>query len=292
MKRGWAALTAVLVVGPAAGGEKILNGGFELGSFVGWTAATTLGDELEPWVIDGFGFFQNGGPFEGAHWGQNGFDGCGPGEYTLTQRVFVEADSVATFSWAERIQWDLTFGATLPRTYTVLVEDTEVYSFSLDPGTTGDTGYVQHTVDVSSFGGDFAEVTFREDVPECFTGPAQFSIDSVSLFTEDAEVTVACETSCLIECPGGRIVYVLSGHNDGDADALITADLVTPGPVLPLLSATVPPGPFELTRVQALPRNRPPPAQCPMDLTVEATITGAGGGLASVSCTVTAVRPD
>jgi hypothetical protein len=55
----------------------------------------------------------------------------------------------------------------------------------LPPGTTGDTGYVTHYVDLlaaaPSIAGQTVRINFHEYVPQTFTGPAQFDLDGASL---------------------------------------------------------------------------------------------------------------
>lgn len=117
-------------------------------------------------------------------------------------------------------------------------------------------------------------------------------IHQIDLGLDPPAVTLACETSRLIECPGGSVVYVLSGDNNGAADADVTVDLVTPGPRPEILSTTVPPGPYELIRVFDFPPTLPPIDLCPLTLSVEATIDDGGGESATAVCEFEVVRPN
>ncbi|MHC5157872.1 MAG: hypothetical protein ACYSOZ_07220 [Planctomycetota bacterium] len=60
-----------------------------------------------------------------------------------------------------------------------------VYTFQLQPGTQGDTGYVTHSVDLldlaPSIAGQTVRINFHEYIPEFYTGPAQFDLDGISL---------------------------------------------------------------------------------------------------------------
>jgi hypothetical protein len=102
----------------------------------------------------------------------------------------------AVLEWEERLRWDmLNFGgSTLPRTYAVRVEPAgggpalaTLYAASLEPGTLGDTGYVYHAVDVIGAGvppGVTVDLVWRQDIPQTFTGPAQFEFDAVRFTCE------------------------------------------------------------------------------------------------------------
>ncbi|MHC4882648.1 MAG: hypothetical protein ACYTCV_08625 [Planctomycetota bacterium] len=171
------------------------NGGFETGEFIPWVAVTGPGDELTPWNIgNGIGSMDGGHPFEGALWAQNGFDGSDGLYYDLYQETTIPACAPsAILTWSERIQWDMVpYGATLPREYVVSVQPAGggtplaiVYTFQLQPGTQGDTGYVTHSVDLldlaPSIAGQTVRINFHEYIPEYYTGPAQFDLDGISL---------------------------------------------------------------------------------------------------------------
>ncbi|MEO2047576.1 MAG: hypothetical protein ABGX16_13505 [Pirellulales bacterium] len=91
----------------------------------------------------------------------------------------------------------MTFGAALARDYEVQIRDPAtnavletVFSFTTgDPAITpvGDTGWQSHTADLSTFGGQTVRLTFREQIPESFTGPAQIEFDAITLFYEPAD---------------------------------------------------------------------------------------------------------
>jgi hypothetical protein len=60
-----------------------------------------------------------------------------------------------------------------------------LFAMNLNPGTTGDTGYVSHNVDLiaanPAIAGQKVRINFHEYIPETFTGPAQFDLDGISL---------------------------------------------------------------------------------------------------------------
>ncbi|MHC4157495.1 MAG: fibronectin type III domain-containing protein [Planctomycetota bacterium] len=172
------------------------NGGFENENFSPWTIIAGPGDELTPWDVSngGTGYFANAEPLEGDFLAQNGFDGTAGLFYDIYQEIVIPAcTSSAVLNWSERIQWDMVWwGATRPRKYMVSVQPAGggaplaiLYSKMLNPGTSGDTGYVSHSIDLLSavpgISGQTVRVNFHEDIPETFTGPAQFDLDAVSL---------------------------------------------------------------------------------------------------------------
>lgn len=174
-----------------------VNNGFETGDFAGWTTVNGTGSELTPWNVStgGTGWFGNGFPAEGTFFAQNGFDGDAGLFYDIYQEVTIPADATsAQLSWKERIQWDLlSFGpATLPRLYEVTIQPTgggvpiaTLFTMTLDPGTVGDTGYVAHSVDLlvaaPGINGSTVRINWHEEIPETYTGPAQFDLDDICL---------------------------------------------------------------------------------------------------------------
>jgi hypothetical protein len=168
----------------AAPVELITNGGFETGSFVGWTPSTTIGTPYcSTWIINACNF---GAPTEGSSAAWNGFDGSGPGVYRLDQTVTIPAGP-ATLTWDDYAWASLLF-ATLPRTAEVQIRDASgvtvlatPHSFTAPAGTLTDTGWVSHSVDVSAFAGQTVQITFLQTIPENFSGPGGYGLDNVHL---------------------------------------------------------------------------------------------------------------
>jgi subtilisin family serine protease len=181
------------------GGSELQNGGFETGDFTGWTIVTGPGGELQPWTLatSGSGSFGNGMPFEGTYFAQNGFDGEAGLYYDIYQEIAISGGaSYAQLEWSERLQWDTTYGATIARPYEVTLQSAGggppiaiLFSTTLPPGTTGDTGYVTHFVDLLAaapgIAGQTVRINFHQYIPETYTGPAQFDLDGVSLTVID-----------------------------------------------------------------------------------------------------------
>lgn len=174
----------------AAQTNLIANGGFETGDFTGWTAATTLASPLCAWRFSSCGWFNYVTPTSdgGSYFADNGFDGSGPGTYTLSQVVAIPAGP-ATLTWEDYVQASYNGAA---RTNEVRVLDAAgtttlatIYSYTV-PGaySSVDTGWIQHSVDVSMFAGQAVEIAFVQTVPQDFTGPAEYDIDNVQLLAD------------------------------------------------------------------------------------------------------------
>jgi hypothetical protein len=168
--------------------ELITNGGFEQG-FTGWSATTTLSSPLCAWSVGPVGPCLGDPPATdgGSNYASNGFDGNGPGTYTLAQTVTIPAGT-ATLSWEDDFQ--ATYGGT-SRTTEVRILDASgtttlgtVYSYAVP--FFAFTGWVQHSVDVSGFAGQTVQVAFVQTIPQTFTGPAGMGIDNVSLLADPA----------------------------------------------------------------------------------------------------------
>lgn len=184
--------------------ELLANGSFETGNFSGWTAFTT-GAPFGPWRVDGAGFGMGFGmlrtePQEGSKVAWNGFEGFGPMTFVMFQNVTIPADKNATLQWNDRAQWNFTvaFFASKTRVYEVRIQDPltgevleVVYRFETgtqDTNPTGNTGWLEHSADLSAYAGQTIRLAFFVDVPENLTGPGQLEIDGVSLLAEDPEV--------------------------------------------------------------------------------------------------------
>ncbi|MDO8587873.1 MAG: HYR domain-containing protein [Armatimonadota bacterium] len=195
------------------------NGGFETGDFSGWTIVTGPGYEFQPWTLASYGsgsWFGNGVPAEGNYFAQNGFDGESGLYYDIYQEVAIPiAAASAQLEWSDRLQWDTTFGATVERPYQVTLQPAGggtplaiLFLTALPPGTTGDTGYVTHSIDLLAaapgIAGQTVRINFHESIPESSMGPAQFDLDGVALTvvenaeTYDVYMGDSCESMSLI----------------------------------------------------------------------------------------------
>ena len=200
----------------------IVNGGFETGNFSGWTVNTPV-NPLAPWTVSAAG--TNGtlttiSPPEGNYDAWNGFDGGGPIEFTMYQDVSIPACTVDTLTWKDRTQWNVNGQ---PRTLQVQVRDpatnailSTVYSFSTT-STSGDTGWLSHGVNLSSYAGSNVRIYFVESIPENLTGPGQIEFDAISLTAGSSA------GSHVVTLGAGQVVNAIDFDNlfsTGEADLL------------------------------------------------------------------------
>ena len=106
-------------------GNLLTNCGFETGDFTGWVTSDLASPLVPLQVVTGGinlypGLFITA-PTEGTYAAGHGFDGS-PGTIEIGQDVTLPADSITTLRFDYRGAWDLTFGATVDRTFEVVVE--------------------------------------------------------------------------------------------------------------------------------------------------------------------------
>jgi hypothetical protein len=189
-----AVAACLAIASPASAAELVTNGGFETGTFSGWTT-TEPTFPLAPWKVataadpdvSGFGVFVAPSPPEGTYDALNGFDGS-PGHFTLSQTISIPAATTASLTWQDRLQYEHSGQARLlevkilnPATDAVL---TTPYTYTTQPNDTRvDTGWQSRTADLSAFSGQTVKLVFDETIPENFTGPAQAELDAISVQT-------------------------------------------------------------------------------------------------------------
>lgn len=200
-------VAAGLISSQVSAVEIVTNGGFETGSLSGWTTAgvpagSTVGAcgggaNTRDWNVSSTGAATNcddpGAPNGGSFAAYNMFDAgtTAPLSYDLMQVVALPGSlSSATLSWDEAFSW--TFSGTLPRIFSVEFYDStftsllgSVYSRTVAPGTSGFTGWVNQSFDVTSLlaasSGSSVGLQFSVSIPETWTGPAGMGLDNVSL---------------------------------------------------------------------------------------------------------------
>jgi hypothetical protein len=232
--------TVVAEGNPGLSGN-LTNGSFETGDFTGWTVLET-GAPFSPWQVTGasfgggFGMFPTD-PQDGSFEAWNGFDGAGPMEFLMCQDVTIPGDvSSAVLEWSDRVQWNFGPGAEalLPRIYTVEIRDpgTEAilstllsFSTGVQAGfPTGDTGWQMRSADLSAFTGSTVRVTFRQQIPENFTGPGQIEFDRISLLTSELDEVFANVDQYILDfsatADGAHYVRV-SGAPDTDYSLIV-----------------------------------------------------------------------
>ena len=72
--------------------------------------------------------------------------------------------------------------------------------FTFSTGTAhviGNSGWQTHNADVTAFADSTIRLWFQEDIPQSFTGPAQYELDAVSLNVKDFVAVDDCNTGIL-----------------------------------------------------------------------------------------------
>ncbi len=224
-------------------GPGIVNGSFETGDFTGWDVLAA-GNALVPWTVSGAGAGSGYGllptqPPQGSFTAWNGFDGAGPMEYLLSQKVLLPATPV-TLTWKDRIQWNFGYVggiATEGRTFDVQVRHPDdgsllatLYSFNTQPEyitVAGDTGWQSRSVGLGDFAGQLVQLMFVQRAPQIFTGPGQFEIDDIAL--QDMPAAAPDVDIFEIDLTGksGKHIDIVLASNRG---AFATAQLELIGP--------------------------------------------------------------
>jgi hypothetical protein len=171
---------------------QLVNGSFETGDLSGWTvqdltspyrAFAAVGAGIK--AAD-FGSFLTA-PTDGSFAALTGFDGNGPGDILLSQIVTVTAGAT-TLRFDYRGGWDLTYGATIDRTFSVEILDTSgsvlastTLLTAVAGATVNDTGIQAGAINLSAYQGTAIRIQFRWNVPQNYTGPAHFQLDNVRL---------------------------------------------------------------------------------------------------------------
>ena len=172
----------------------ISNCGFEHSTpFNSWLI-TNPPSPLLPWTIFPAGpppldprFFPIA-PAEGIVAAGPGFDGQ-PGLFRVAQDLTILGIGISTVEFDYRAAWEMTFGATLPRTFEVTIEPfgggppmQSTVIFTAQPGTqVFDTGPQTAEVDLKTFGGGIFRLSFDAVIPEPNTGPATFQLDNIQI---------------------------------------------------------------------------------------------------------------
>jgi subtilisin-like proprotein convertase family protein len=184
--------------------EMIINGDFETGDLSSWTTSGLGGSSCTgpDWVTytgstvpgqcwSGLDLT----PSSGTYASYTGFDGSGPVTYYMQQSITLPLDIVsANLSWLETYQFLMgTFGgSTINRTLSFDLYDATGMTFIANltskdflAGMDVNSGWVPSNSDVTSILQTYEgqTLTFRVSayVPQNFTGPADYSIDNISL---------------------------------------------------------------------------------------------------------------
>lgn len=191
------------------GSQVIVNGGFETGNFSGWSASssnahldpTVPGNCDQPWAVASTGAgapsllgtncFTVADPI-GSFAAYNSFDGDGPQSFTLSQTVVVPIGGVASalLSWAETYR---VANSGLARQFNINIigsSTVNIFNETFIEGSGPIIDYQQltflgHNLDISTalgaFAGETVQIAFVATIPETYTGPGGFGLDTVAL---------------------------------------------------------------------------------------------------------------
>jgi len=193
------------------------NCSFELGALTNWTVSD-LSNPLIPAAVFASGaplYGLNCMPTDGGFAFGHGWDGNGPGDIRLFQDVVLPA-ATSGIAFDYRAYWNL-FG-TLPRRFTFEVQpsgggaplQSQLILTAAANTSTLDTGPLTGLVDLHAFAGQAVRLVFDWNVPENFSGPADFQLDNIRL----SQGTCASVDNCSFE--------------SGSFPAWTTSDMVTP----------------------------------------------------------------
>jgi hypothetical protein len=188
---------ASLTAAYAAPIELVTNGGFETGTFAGWTAVNNGGSGgcgSNVWEVNSTAYqgcqssdITLAAPISGNYGAFHTFDGT-TGSYTLTQQITVPGSVVnATLSFLD--EFNMNYNGE-PRIFSVAFYDATGSNllgtvFSENLGHTTIQPWTSLTFDVTALlsaqAGNTIALRFTESIPQSYTGPAGFGLDNVSL---------------------------------------------------------------------------------------------------------------
>lgn len=193
--------TFATLTSSARGAELLTNGGFETGSFTGWTFVNAA-TNFRPWTVSGSGFGgDDGNGFfpvptstmvqQGSFSAWNGVTAGAGQSFTLHQQVTVPAGQTLSVQWIDRYQMNHTqFCSTSCGTAQYFVEITNtsgtvlqtLYSVTTPTNTNTNTGFVTHYALLgTTYAGQTIRLRFRTLVQNSLQGPGQLEIDNVRL---------------------------------------------------------------------------------------------------------------
>lgn len=187
---------AVLYAAPAAGAaELITNGGFETGTFTGWTA-TNASNFWMGWSVvgpgfDSGGFFPVTAPPQGTREAYQGTAANAGSPFTLDQTITIPAGT-ASISWRHRYRVDLfTYCTTVATcgtvTYSVQILNTSnvllqtLYTRVAPALAMTDTGWQYNLRNLNAYAGQTIKIRFTTVATFTWGGPGQLEIDAVSV---------------------------------------------------------------------------------------------------------------
>ncbi|HEY0427388.1 MAG TPA: carboxypeptidase regulatory-like domain-containing protein [Pyrinomonadaceae bacterium] len=206
------------------GAELITNGGFETGTFTGWTAIDVTTNVWYNWRVTTatcgacLDIWTNGGssPHTGTRSAWNGWAAGNPvpDAYRLRQTITIpnNPNELVKLKWFDRLQWNLAFqsGSVLPQFVIVNVLNPstnavlrELYRFTAPAASQGPTTppgvpWNQHVASLTAYKGQTIKLEFECTVAQNAMGPGICEFDDIS-------VQNLVPTSAAVPI-GGRIV--------------------------------------------------------------------------------------
>lgn len=188
-KRSLLTVLFLHLITPQVHSASIVNGSFESG-FTNWVT-TDLAIPYSALSVrsTGFSFYTTVAATDGTNVAYHGFDGGGPGTISISQDVGTIDLSSAMLTFDYRAGWNMTAGATLDRVFSVVLSPagggSAIATFEVlraqAQTITDDTGALSASIDLSSYVGTNARISFESYIPEDFTGPAGMQLDNVRL---------------------------------------------------------------------------------------------------------------
>ena len=170
----------------AAGRNLVRNGSFETGDFTSWKT-TDMPTPLMAWNVNTVLPPGIGPVPDGTYFARNGFDGGGPGSYVIWQKVRIPARGKWRLTWRDSFVVNLAPGAEPRSQYVEILTPKgkllkRVYKYSTPPGPLAVTiDWEKHVASLAKFGGTRVLVSFRQYVPQAFTGPGMFQLDDIRI---------------------------------------------------------------------------------------------------------------
>lgn len=204
--------------------ELITNGGFETGTFTGWTATNSSGF-WQPWQVSAAGA---GGTFNppfftappvGTRDAWQGTATTTPGvPFTLDQTITLPAAQPASITWKQRFQVNLVdFCSSVPAcgvvTYAVQVLNTSntvlttLWSVTAPALAKTDTGWQTVIKNLTPYAGQTIKIRFITNATVFLAGPGQLEIDAVSVQSPSVVTAANASISGRLVTAEGRPVY-------------------------------------------------------------------------------------
>jgi len=233
--------------------ELITNGGFETGTFSGWTTVDVTTNVWFNWRVTGQScspcidaWTNSTSPHAGSFSAWNGWAAGNPvpDTYRLRQTVTIpnNPNDLVSLKWWQRLQWNLAYqaGSVLPQYMVVNVLNNttnavlaEKYRFtapaasqgpmSLTPG----QGWIQRAVNLSEFKGQTVKIEFTCTVAQNTMGPGVCEFDDISL-TSLVPSAANVPVGGRVTNSGGMAIYgatvTLTG-NDGIVRSAISSPM-------------------------------------------------------------------